>query len=140
MSIGKLCQCKVISIEESATAKEAADLMAASKIGYLLVIGSDKENSPAGILTDRDIALKIVADNRSAETVVKEIMSTDLLILKPEQGVKEVLEQMQEKAVRRAPIIENREIIGLVSLDDILMLLAEELGVLANLVRKQLIT
>lgn len=137
MNIEKICQSNVMGIDESSIAKEAIDLMDAGKVGALVVMGNDGQ--PTGIITDRDIAIKIVGENRSAETPVKEIMSTDLLAVSSDQEIDEVLQQMQEKAVRRAPVVdENNKIIGFVSMDDILIFLAEELGALAGLVRKQL--
>ncbi|OGT30792.1 MAG: hypothetical protein A3E87_07515 [Gammaproteobacteria bacterium RIFCSPHIGHO2_12_FULL_35_23] len=65
-------------------------------------------------------------------------MSKDLLVIKKDQGMKETIKLLQEKGVRRAPIIdENNKVIGVASLDDILPLLAEEMHGVAELISDQ---
>ncbi|MCD6055135.1 MAG: histidine kinase [Gammaproteobacteria bacterium] len=140
MSIGKMCRGEISTISENTSIQEAAKLMKEKHVGCLLVIkkeGGDGQK-PSGIMTDRDIVLKILTHKSNLEGVtVAEAMSEDLLMLSSEQGIKEAIEAMRDKGVRRAPVIENNKILGIVAVDDLMILLVDELNQLADLVKHQ---
>lgn len=139
MTIRDICEHGVITATRSMPITEAAQLMKEKNIGSIVIIDNEIDNEPIGILTDRDIAMKIVADDIIDKTIcVGDIMCQDLLLLKEKQGINEALEMMCAKGVRRAPVIdENNKIVGIASADDLLILLADELSSLAKLVNKQ---
>jgi CBS domain-containing protein len=138
MTIGNMCRDQVVTIAEAASIKEAAKVMAEKNIGFLVVTGADG-NKPVGSLTDRDIVVNGIADKGEVVNLkVSDIMHKDLLVLKGEQGVREIIKDMCEKGVRRAPIVENEKLIGIVSIDDLLVLLAKELNEVAELIKKQI--
>ncbi len=142
MSIHKICTAKVITAVKSMPIQEAAMLMKKNNIGDIVVIESKTNNKPIGILTDRDIAMKIVADGVDAKTIcVGDVMSSDLLVLKKHQGINEAIEMICAKGVRRAPIVDdNDKICGIAAVDDLLILVSDELSSLAKLVRKQILS
>jgi len=138
MNIGKACKRKTFTISEDASLIDAANLMEHNNIGFL-VVKDDSDNIPIGTITDRDIVTKVISKRLDPESIkVGDVMSGDLLILNNEDSIKETIELMRTKGVRRAPIIENEEIIGLVSIDDLIIILAEELNGLGELIKKQI--
>lgn len=140
MTINKLGTSNVIKIEASATVVEAAKLMQKHNIGNIVVLESEEADEPVGILTDRDIAVEIVANEIDPRALcVADVMNRDLLVLKNYRGIQEALDMMSAKGVRRAPIVNDaNKIVGIASIDDLLILIADELGSLAKLVRKQI--
>ncbi|MFN7095066.1 MAG: CBS domain-containing protein [Burkholderiales bacterium] len=138
MTIGNMCRDQVVTIVEAASIKDAAKVMAEKNIGFLVVTGADG-NKPVGSLTDRDIVVNGIAGKGEVTNLkVSDIMHKDLLVLKGEQGVREIIKDMCEKGVRRAPIVENEKLTGIVSIDDLLVLLAKELNEVAELIKKQI--
>lgn len=140
MSIRKICACEVVKAAKSLSIKEAAKLMKKNNIGNIIVVENETNDEPIGILTDRDIVVKIFADEIDVKNIcVGDVMSNDLLVLKQHQGVNEAIEMMCAKGVRRAPIVdENYKLCGIATVDDLLLLVADELNSLAKLVRKQI--
>jgi predicted transcriptional regulator len=138
MSIQKISSQEVTSISKFTSILEAVKLMKKNNVGTVIVVDQEN-NNPVGILTDRDIIIKIICDEVNPHDVsVGDVMNDDLLILKTYQDINECLEMMCVKKVRRAPIVdENNKLCGVVSMDDLLMLIADELSSLAKLVCKQ---
>jgi CBS domain-containing protein len=140
MTIGKICRSDVVTVPEKTTIQEAAQMMKEKNVGCLLVVRyQDNDYDPVGIITDRDIVVKVLSDKANVEGVmVDEVMSKDLLMLSSELGVKKTIEAMSYKGVRRAPIMDYNQIYGIVSVDDLLVMIASELGDLAALVLQQI--
>ncbi|MDQ4064948.1 MAG: CBS domain-containing protein, partial [Actinomycetota bacterium] len=94
------------TLPASASVAEAAQLMRDSDIGDVIVLGDG--NEIAGIVTDRDIAVQVVADNRDASTTkVGEIASRDLVTVSPDESIRDAVRLMSERAVRRLPVVEG---------------------------------
>ena len=109
---------KVIKAAEDSSVLQAAVTMVENKVGSVLVI--DDENKPGGILTERDI-LRQVADNFNAlkETVIRDVMSKDLIIATPDEDVDAVCQIMTDKRLRHIPVIDKGELIGIISIGDV---------------------
>lgn len=140
MNIGELCNREVIIINRQESVLEAAKLMRKYHVGDVIVVEqSGTESVPVGILTDRDIVIELVAKQVNAEKVaVGDAMSGELLIAKEDGQLHELIEQMQLKAVRRAPVVNGKgSLIGIVTMDDMIEVLAEQLGALASLVHRE---
>jgi len=132
---------KVVVISAESTLIEAAKLMKQKNVGCLVVIKDKKQDSaPVGMLTDRDIVIKCLADKKDASsTRVKDIMSENLLTIKKDQGIKEMMTLLAQEGVRRAPVVdENNKVCGLVAMDDMLTLIANELNSIKNVIEKQM--
>jgi CBS domain-containing protein len=103
---------------ESATIADAAKRMRESDIGDVLVV--DDEGALQGILTDRDIVLRVVADERDPESVtVGEVCSRDVTTLAPEADAEEAARMMRERGVRRLPVVSDGRPVGMVTLGDL---------------------
>ncbi|MFU8797631.1 MAG: CBS domain-containing protein [Gammaproteobacteria bacterium] len=141
MSIENICNHDVVMLPPGASIQEAAQLMKEKNVGCVVVVKdvlSDK--SPIGIITDRDIAIKLTADDVDAEQVtVYDVMSREIVLIFKNDSVKKAIIAMQAKGVRRAPVIdENHKVCGIISLDDLFVLLIEELDFLKDLIQKQI--
>jgi signal-transduction protein with cAMP-binding, CBS, and nucleotidyltransferase domain len=125
---------EVISIPVGAGVIEASERMVDEAVGSLVVV--DAEGLGVGILTDRDLCLRVVARTRSADSVkVEDVMTQPLVSVPPEAPIAEVVRRMRKRAVRRMPVIEEGLPVGMVSLDDILRELGSELHDLGEEVR-----
>ena len=118
----------VKTISPSATMAEAARIMKKNRIGCLVVV---EGNKPVGIITERDIAYKIVAKEKSSDTAVKEIMTKDLKTIDKEKTLKDAARIMAAHVIRRLLVVENKELIGIITLEDVMK--AEKIGENAQL-------
>lgn len=140
MAIAEICNTDVVTIPSNTSIIEAAKLMRDKKVGSVVVIKTQGKNeTPVGILTDRDIVNRIIAAKGSLEqSKVEDALSSDLLILEKNNGIKEAIDAMSAKKVRRAPVVdEEGKLCGIVSADDFFVLLSEELKSLGSLIGDQ---
>lgn len=133
MSIGALCNWKVITISGSESARLAAKKMKEKNVGSLVVVDGKK---PMGIVTDRDIALRVVAAGKDADALkVGEIMTRVPATIDEHMGILDASAMFGKTAVRRLPIVDSAgELKGIVSVDDLFDILARELGNIASAV------
>ncbi|MDH3687458.1 MAG: CBS domain-containing protein [Myxococcales bacterium] len=137
MSKAKHHENRAICIAPDASAMDAAEEMDAHNVGCVVV--TDAEDRPLGILTDRDLTLRVVAPGRDPEkTRVSEIMTDDPLTGGRRDSTLELLEKLQERGVRRAPLIEDGRVVGLISLDDLIVNLGVQLWNVSEAVREEL--
>ncbi len=104
-----------ISTEESAT--EASKTMSIDKVGYLIAL---EKGRPGGIVTERDLVLKVMAKDRNPrETKISECMSTPLVTIDPDKGIEEAVETMKKHGFRRLPVVKNNIIYGIFTARDL---------------------
>lgn len=139
MAIGSLCSKKPILIDRDASIQSAAKLMKERNVGSLVVMsGEDGASKPVGLLTDRDIALKLFSKGISAESPVEKIMSKGVHSTRSDTGIAEVVDQMEKSGVRRILVQdEKHRLCGVVSADDILQLVGREIYGIGRLIEKQ---
>jgi CBS domain-containing protein len=139
MSISSLCKRVVVTIHRDATIENAALFMRSSHIGDVVVVDAADTRRPIGIITDRDIAVEVVAQGLvPAQTTVGSIMSTPVVSLREEDGFLEALDKMSAGGVRRAPVLDrDGHLKGMVSVDDLVPLLARELAKIGALIRHE---
>lgn len=137
MTIGELCKRVVVTIHRDATAEDAARMMRASHIGNVVVVDPSDTRKPVGIITDRDIAVEVVAQGLvPGQTPVGGVMSAPVVSLREEDSFIEALDKMSGQGVRRAPVLDrDGHLKGLVSVDDLVPLLARELAKVGALIR-----
>lgn len=137
MPIGEICNRGVVCAKRDATVKTAARLMREHHVGSVVVVDEPEEKRiPAGIVTDRDITVAVVALGLDPEVIqIGDIMGTRLVSVKEDWGIAEVVELMQLRSVRRL-VVTDRDgyLVGIVAADDVLSLLAEEMSSLASMV------
>ena len=106
----------VLSVDSNLNVNEAAKMMEDGKVGAIIVM---ENNTPVGIITDRDFAVKIVAHAYPITTSVKKIMSSPLIGIDPEESVWNVAELMYTRKVRKIPVIDEDKVIGIVTATDL---------------------
>jgi CBS domain-containing protein len=105
------------TVEASATLEDAAKIMAGEDIGNVLVV---ENGEVQGIVTDRDIVVRAIAKGKDpGDTSVREVASTDLEQLSPDDSVEDAIRKMEQADVRRLPVVENGKPVGIVSLGDL---------------------
>jgi signal-transduction protein with cAMP-binding, CBS, and nucleotidyltransferase domain len=135
MSIADIANARVITTRPSTPLAEVAELMARNDVGTVVVQSTDM---PVGIITDRDLMLAVVAEGMDPdEHSAADVMTHNLVTVSPDAGVFEVTELMSQASVRRMPLVEEAELVGIVSFDDILRLFAEELENLGGVVEAE---
>jgi len=135
MPIGEFCNRDVVFATRNNTISEAAQLIRQHHVGDLVVVDViDGRRVPVGIVTDRDIVVEIIAKSLDLnDFTVGDIMSPQLVSVQENEGVFETIELMRSKGVRRIPVVDREGgLEGIVSADDILDLLAEEMTELAK--------
>jgi CBS domain-containing protein len=120
----------VVTVTADATLTEAARMMRDADIGDVIVV---KKAKPVGVLTDRDIVVRGIAENRTPGTVTAgEICSTDVVSIAPDAEISQAIALMRRAAVRRLPVTEMGELIGVLSLGE-LAIERDETSVLADI-------
>lgn len=137
MSAGELCNRRVAIAEKTLSVPDAARLMRRLHVGDLVVIEErDGRRQPVGIVTDRDIVVEVVAAGVNPEALtIGDIMGPELATVRENEELFETLRYMRDKGVRRMPVVDQvGGLVGILTLDDLLGLLAEEMTGLARLV------
>ncbi|HEV7918978.1 MAG TPA: CBS domain-containing protein [Solirubrobacterales bacterium] len=106
-----------VCLDPDSTVTEAAEQMRDKGIGDVLVV---RDGNVTGIVTDRDIVVRVVAEHRNPDlTHLDEIQSADLETLAPDQPIDEAIRIMRERSVRRIPVIDGGRPVGIVSIGDL---------------------
>lgn len=141
MAIGEICKREVVIVTRQAPVIEAARLMRQYHVGDVVVVDElSGRRRPVGIVTDRDIVIEVVAMEVAAQSLcVGDIMSAELATVRETEGVFETIRYMRDKGIRRLPVVDRDGWLqGIVTLDDLVILLAEEMGAMARLIGREL--
>lgn len=110
---------KPVALEESASVVEAAQAMRDGDFGSVIVL-KDHGGEVCGVVTDRDIAIRVVAEGVDPKSVkLADICKGEVVTVAPDEPVDSVVKLMREKAIRRVPVVENGRLVGIVSLGDL---------------------
>ncbi len=140
MPIGDVCIRDVVIARRETTAREAARLMAGNHVGNLVVVEDvGGRKVPVGIITDRDIVRNVVAEGLDARVfTVGDLVSRDLVRAEEQQGIYECMQQMRINGIRRMPVVDTKgSLVGIISLDDLIQLLAAEMNELAKVIVRE---
>jgi CBS domain-containing protein len=118
-TVAEIMTSNLATVERTDSAAEAARRMAAADAGDVIVLDN---GTFSGILTDRDIAIRLVATDRDPSTPVSEIVSdTDIVTVTPQTSIDQAIELIRSRSVRRLPVLERGRAVGIVSLSDVTM-------------------
>jgi CBS domain-containing protein len=107
----------VWTVPPDASVHDAVKMMSKNDIGLLVVIEGDEV---VGIVSERDIARKVILkDESSGTTPVKDIMTTDVITIAPEQSIDECMALMTSKHIRHLPVMDGKKLVGLISIGDV---------------------
>lgn len=119
--LNKGSQVETVATDE--TVFEALAIMADKEIGSLVVLQDDK---PVGLFSERDYARNIILKGRtSKQTQVSEVMSSHVVVAHPEQTVEDCMAIMTEKRVRHLPVMQDNQLIGIISIGDLVKAIIE---------------
>lgn len=126
---------EVITIDENSTVKEAADVMNKFEIGCLIAV---RKGKAVGIITERDLLKRVVAEAKDAnKTRVKEVMSSPLVVVEPHMDLEEAVKLMFQMKIKKLPVVNEKRLVGLVSLTDIARFQPQMIRILRQLAMKQ---
>lgn len=136
MRVSDLMHTPAVTCRPGATLREAATVMEERQVGCVVVI--DAVGEVAGMVTDRDLALRAIGRGRSADIHVDEVMTRDVATISPRADIHEAAGIMMKRAVRRLPVVDEHGVIhGLVALDDLVRNLGQQAEELSGLLVEQ---
>jgi CBS domain-containing protein len=126
VSVRKITKKKVVTVSPEDTVVKAARLMDERNVGSVVVVENKK---PVGILTDRDIAIRVVARKADINSaLVRGVMTKKIITGKDGQRIAELAKVMHEHGIRRVPIVDKKgRLTGIITLDDILYMMGRVL-------------
>jgi len=132
MSLDDLMRETVVTTATDTLVSDVAATMRDENVGSAVVVADD---APVGLVTDRDIAVRVAADGDDPETLTAaDVMTAEPVTVDVETGVFDLCTAMCDHEVRRMPVVADGELAGIVTLDDLLVLLTAELGNLAGVI------
>jgi CBS domain-containing protein len=141
MTIGTICTHRVITVDRGIDIAAAATVMRENHIGYLIVTDAQSGGSaPIGVITDRDIVVKVMARDVEPHTLtVGDVMTPEPLTAAEDDGISETLHRMRRLGVRRVPVVGARgQVSGVLSIDDVVDHLVKQLSDVAGSIRNEL--
>ena len=115
----------VATIDHDATVEEAAEALATDDLGALLVL---RDGDPAGILSECDVVAHVAAGSDLSHLHVGEVMAGDIVTVQADSSVLEAARAMAEAGIRHLPVLQGRLIAGMLSIRDLLPVLADAIG------------
>lgn len=141
LTAGEVCIREVVVAQRDTSVLEAAEWMRGQHVGCLVVVEENgRGRQVCGILTDRDLIMGVLAQGLDARPLYTEdVMSEDPVLMREDDSLIDVMRAMRRNGVRRLPVVtEDRALVGLITLDDVLQVLSEELGLLIGAIQNQM--
>ncbi len=125
-----------VTVPPGCTLEEAGRLLGSHRVGSLLVVDGDRL---VGIVTDRDIAVRGVGEGKPSSAAVETVMTADPVTIQGSADVFEAFTVFKSAAARRLPVLEEKDLAGIISVDDLLMSLVVEFGAVMSPVVQELV-
>jgi CBS domain-containing protein len=126
---------EVVTIDEQLTVKEAAEIMNKFEIGCVIAVRNGKA---MGILTERDVLKRVVAEGKDASsTKVKKVMTSPLVVAEPSMDLGEAVKLMFQMKIKKLPVVDGKRLVGLISLTDIARFQPQMITILKQLAVRQ---
>lgn len=137
LDVGKICSRDVDLVESGENVYAAAKRMQARGVGTLIVVDADR--TPCGIVTDRDLVTRVLATSRDPETTwVRDVLSTPVHEIREDASLEDAVVLMRKAHCRRLAVVDaRRRLAGIVSLDDVLAIMAEQMHAVAALLESE---
>lgn len=137
-TVGEMCERDVVVVTPEMTVSEAANLMRSRHVGSLVVVSNMNGGlrTPVSIVTDRDLVVEVTAVDLDPKAItIGDIMASRLFTVRADEGPLEAIHTMRSKGVRRLPVVNDQgRLLGIVTFDDLLAVIAGELGALTKVV------
>jgi CBS domain-containing protein len=125
-----------VTVPPGCTLEEAGRLLGSHRVGSLLVVEGDRL---VGIVTDRDITVRGVGEGKPSSATVETVMSADPMTIQGSADVFEAFTVFKTARARRLPVLEEKDLAGIISVDDLLMSLVVEFGAVMSPVAQELV-
>ena len=126
---------QIWTISKDQSVMQALILMSEKNIGAIIIV--DNNDFPIGIFSERDYARKIILKGKSSkDTLLDEVMTKELITITRDYKVEQCMEIMNEKRIRHLPVLENKKIVGIISIGDVLKIMIKEQKELINHLQK----
>ena len=130
---------QIWTISKDQSVRQALVLMSDKNIGAIIIV--DNNDFPIGIFTERDYARKIILKGKnSKDTLLYEVMTKELITVTRDYKIEQCMEIMTEKRIRHLPVLENKKIVGIISIGDILKIMIKDQKELINHLQKFITT
>jgi signal-transduction protein with cAMP-binding, CBS, and nucleotidyltransferase domain len=140
MHVGEICTRSVVTCSRGTSAREVAQLMSERHVGDVIVVDMQPDGSvPVGVVTDRDLAVSVIARGRDPDAVrAGELMNERLVTAVQTEGVYDAIWHMRSKGIRRLPVVDgHNRLLGVLTADDVTRFLADELSAVACIAPQQ---
>ena len=126
---------QIWTISKDQSVRQALVLMSEKNIGAIIIV--DNNDFPVGIFSERDYARKIILKGKnSKDTLLDEVMTKELITVTRDYKIEQCMEIMTEKRIRHLPVLENKKIVGIISIGDVLKIMIKEQKELINHLQK----
>ena len=126
---------QIWTISKDQSVRQALTLMSEKNIGAIIIV--DSNDFPIGIFSERDYARKIILKGKSSKgTLLEEVMTKELITVTRDYKIDQCMEIMTEKKIRHLPILEDKKIVGIISIGDVLKIMIKEQKDLINHLQK----
>jgi len=116
---------QIWTISKDQSVRQALILMSEKNIGAIIIV--DNNDFPIGIFSERDYARKIILKGKSSkDTLLDEVMTKELITVTRDYKIDQCMEVMNEKRIRHLPVLENKKIVGIISIGDVLKIMIKE--------------
>jgi len=134
VSVSEVMSRRLITADVGEMADKLGGRMASGKVGCVIII---RDTHPVGIVTERDLVVKVVSQDRQPSSMkAEDLMSRPLITIGPEKSVELASREMIRHRIRRLPVVQNRKLIGLVTDSDLLGISSELSEILRDLIRQ----
>ena len=126
---------QIYTISKDQSVRQALILMSEKNIGAIIIV--DNNHFPIGIFSERDYARKVILKGKSSkDTLLDEVMTKELITITRDYKIDQCMEIMTEKKIRHLPILEDKKILGVISIGDVLKIMIKEQKDLINHLQK----
>lgn len=126
---------ELVTASPDTPVRELAESMRRQGVGSVVI---EREEEPVGIVTDRDLAVEIIAEGKdTTELTARDVMARDPITADADEGIFEVCQLMRERSIRRLPVVDDGKLVGIITLDDLMVLLDDEMGDLSDVIRTE---
>jgi len=130
---------QIWTISKDQSVRQALILMSEKNIGAIIIV--DNNDFPIGIFSERDYARKIILKGKSSkDTLLYEVMTKELITVTRDYKIDQCMEIMNEKRIRHLPVLENKKIVGIISIGDVLKIMIKEQKELIDHLQKFIIS
>lgn len=124
-----------VTVDVAATVEDAARLLTDHGVGALVVVDADR---PVGIVTDRDLVVRVLARGAAADGRIDGVMSMGVVALDADEDVEELYAVFGRHAIRRVPVVDHDRVVGMISLDDAVVSTSSQMAALSGVLSTQI--